>query len=103
MTDCVYFYFIFFLLYLALGKLSLMLLINYYKHWITHMSRSNFQWPYTLDGTVRGICMVWLMKWQDHWHINNNLWIIITNYLNITCQQVIKNNSLFYTHVQLFI
>ena len=26
MTDCVYF-----LLYLALGKLSLMLLINYYK------------------------------------------------------------------------
>ena len=43
------------------------------------------------------------MKWHDHWHINTNLWIIITDYLNFTCCQGTKNNSVFYTHFQIFI
>ena len=65
--------------------------------------RIDCQRPYTLDRFVHGICIVWLMEWHDHWHINNNLRIIITDYLNFTCCQVTKNNKLFYTHFQIFI
>ena len=62
-----------------------------------------FSGPVPSTGNVRGICTVWLIEWHNHFHINSNLWIIITDCLNFTSCQVTKNNSLFYTHFQLFI
>ena len=47
MTDCVYF-----LLYLALGKLSLMLLINYYYYYIHYGPH------YLNTGSIRKIVVV---------------------------------------------
>ena len=50
-----------------------------------HLSRRNFQRSSTLDWyCLRYICTVWLIEWYDYWHINNNLWIIITIYLKFT-------------------
>ena len=47
----------------------------------THMSHRNFQLHITSTGTVCGICIVW--------HINKNLWIIITIYLKLNNIQII--------------
>ena len=67
--------------------------------------RIDFQRLYTLNRFCSRCMhgMVWLIEWHDHWHINNILWIIITDYLNFKCCQVTKNNSLFCTHFHLFI
>ena len=77
---------------------------SYYKYCITKQCFvETFSGPVPSTGNVCGICTVWLMEWHNHLHINNNLWIIITDCLSFTSCQVTKYNSLFFTHFQLFI